>query len=111
DNLSVQIARIDKVEKVQTFRGLPLYSGETAKATDREDEVGKVLDDRFEIHSYITRGGMASVYKGLDRTTGKTVALKIPFMRFESDPASFGRFEREEKIGQELGHPYILGIL
>jgi serine/threonine protein phosphatase PrpC len=111
DNLSVQIARIDKVEKVQTFRGLPLYSGEAAKAATREDEVGKVLDDRFEILSHISRGGMASVYKALDRTTGRTVAIKIPFMRFESDPASYGRFEREERIGQELSHPYILGII
>ena len=31
-------------------------------------------------------------------------------MQFESDPASYSRFEREEEIGQLLSHPYILKI-
>ena len=32
--------------------------------------------------------------------TGLTVAIKAPLMQFESDPASFSRFQREEEIGQ-----------
>ena len=30
----------------------------------------------------------------------KHVAVKVPFMQFESDPAFFSRFQREEEIGQ-----------
>ena len=39
------------------------------------------------------------------------MALKIPFMQFESDPAFFTRFQREESIGKKLKHPYILRIM
>jgi serine/threonine-protein kinase len=31
-------------------------------------------------------------------------------MQFESDPGFYSRFEREEKIGQTLHHPYILRV-
>jgi serine/threonine-protein kinase len=69
-----------------------------------------VLDDRFEITDLINRSGMASIFKANDRKTGLTVAVKIPLMQFESDAASFSRFEREEEIGKTLTHPYILRI-
>jgi serine/threonine-protein kinase len=54
---------------------------------------------------------MASIFKGIDLQTGETVALKVPFMQFESDPAFFSRFQREESIGRKLKHPYILRIV
>jgi serine/threonine-protein kinase len=53
---------------------------------------------------------MASIFKAHDRQTNLTVAVKVPFMQFESDAASFSRFQREEEIGQLLAHPYILRI-
>ena len=31
-------------------------------------------------------------------------------MQFESDTATYSRFEREEEIGKMLNHPYILKI-
>jgi serine/threonine-protein kinase len=58
----------------------------------------------------INRSGMASIFKANDLKTGLTVAIKVPLMQFESDPASYSRFEREEEIGQSLSHPYILRI-
>ncbi len=53
---------------------------------------------------------MASIFKALDRKNGLTVAIKIPLLQFESDAASFSRFQREEEIGQTLSHPYLLKI-
>ena len=69
-----------------------------------------MLDNRFEITDLINRSGMASIFKANDRETGMTVAIKVPLMQFESDAASFSRFEREEEIGRMLNHPYILKI-
>jgi serine/threonine-protein kinase len=54
---------------------------------------------------------MASIFKAMDLQTGKAVAVKVPFMQFESDPGFFARFEREEAIGKALNHPYILHII
>jgi serine/threonine protein kinase len=37
--------------------------------------------------------------------------VKVPHQQFESDPASFARFQREGEIGKKLNHPKILRIL
>ena len=70
-----------------------------------ELQIGQVLDDRFKILDVINRGGMAWIYKALDRQTGRTIALKVPLMQFESDPGFYSRFQREENIGLTLEHP------
>jgi serine/threonine-protein kinase len=54
---------------------------------------------------------MSSVYKATDLSTGNSVALKVPFMEFESDPGLYSRFEREEAVGKVLDHPYILRVV
>jgi serine/threonine-protein kinase len=54
---------------------------------------------------------MASIFKARDLKTDRLVALKVPFMQFESDPGFYSRFEREEAIGKALNHPYILHIV
>ena len=110
DNLSVQVVRVDRVEEMMFYRGLPIYR-EVSQPMSHEVEVGQTLDGRFQITELISRSGMASIFKGIDLTTGETVALKIPFMQFESDPAFFSRFQREESIGRKLKHPYILRIV
>lgn len=74
-------------------------------------ETGDVLDGRFKILDIINRGGMAWIYKALDLQTGKTVAVKVPFLQFESDPGFYSRFQREENIGLTLDHPAVLRFL
>ena len=76
-----------------------------------EVEVGHLLDKRFQITDLVSRSGMASIFKATDLQTNKTVAVKVPLMQYESDPAFFSRFEREEEIGKSLQHPYILHII
>src|SRR5262249_7310314 len=110
DNLSVQVAAIEAVTQVRYFRGLPVYD-EVESVSHNETELGQVLHDRFELTGVISRSGMASIFKAVDRKTGKTVAVKVPFMQFESDPAFYSRFEREEAIGKMLDHPSILHII
>lgn len=110
DNLSVQVAAVENVTQVRYYRGVPIYdSPEPEQPT--ETELGQVLDDRFELTGVISRSGMASIFKVLDRKTGGTVAVKVPFMQFESDPAFFSRFQREEEIGLMLNHPSILHLI
>jgi serine/threonine protein kinase len=76
-----------------------------------EPQVGDVLDERFEILELVGRGGMGSVFKAIDLTTGCAVAIKIPFFELESEPAFFSRFQREIEIGRQLDHPGILKTL
>ncbi len=39
------------------------------------------------------------------------MAIKIPYMQLESDPAAFSRFQREAEIGELLNHPNILKFI
>jgi serine/threonine protein kinase len=77
----------------------------------REVEVGEVLDNRFPITGVIARSTTALIYKATDLKTGLPAAVKVPFMQFESDPNFFARFQREEAIGRELDHPFVLKII
>src|SRR5262245_23671100 len=72
---------------------------------------GKLLDNRFEIVAEIGRGGMATVFKALDRTSGELVALKIPLPQYASGMGSWSMFQREAEIGRSLSHPNILRYL
>ncbi|HEX4000002.1 MAG TPA: bifunctional protein-serine/threonine kinase/phosphatase [Pirellulales bacterium] len=109
DNLSVQIVHVERVNTLSYFRGQPVFHEAEIPMT-LEVEVGQILDNRFQIESVVSRSGMASIFKAIDLKSNQTVAVKIPFMRFESDPAFFSRFQREEEIGKTLDHPGLLKI-
>jgi serine/threonine protein kinase len=75
-----------------------------------EDELpaGYLLDGRFLLGPAVGRSGMATIYRARDQADGRPVAVKIPLRRIESDPVSFGRFQREERIGAALRDPQLL---
>jgi len=111
DNISVQVLRVENVQRVGYYRGAVAYYAPVAAPVSSEPQVGQVFDERFEISDIISRSGMSSVYKATDLKTGAVVALKVPLLKLESDPAFFSRFEREEEIGRALDHPAILKII
>ena len=114
DNLSVQVVQVDRLNEVHNDRPLSILQkthGGGPGGVSNEVQPGQTLDNRFLIDSVITRSGMASIYKGTDTTTGEIVAIKIPYMQLESDPASFARFQREAEIGRVLNHPNILRFI
>ncbi len=76
----------------------------------REINAGDRLD-QYDLTDLLARSGMASIFKAIDRTSGATVAVKVPHMHYESDIGFFQRFEREEKIGLKLVHPNIVRVL
>jgi len=105
DNVSVQIVQVWQVDNAPVLNP---GAGKLRSGTSGDLGVGTLLDDRFEITDIIAKSGMASLFKANDRKTGAAVALKVPYLQIESDPAGFGRFRREEEIGLQLDHPYIL---
>ena len=76
----------------------------------REVNVGEKLD-QYELTELLARSGMASIFKGRDLADGATVAIKVPYLQFESDVVFYGRFQREEEIGRRLDHPNIIRVL
>ncbi len=76
----------------------------------REVGVGERLD-QYQVTELIARSGMASIFKATDTLSGAAVALKVPYLQFESDVVFYERFRREEEIGQRLDHPHIIKVL
>ena len=76
----------------------------------REVSAGEKLD-QYDLTELIARSGMASIFKAHDRLSGATVAIKLPYLQFESDMVFYRRFQREEEVGRRLDHPNIIKVL
>jgi len=62
----------------------------------RDPGVGDTLDG-YELQVQLARGGMATIFRAVDRESGRTVALKIPHIQYEADVVFYERFRREEE--------------
>lgn len=60
---------------------------------------GEVLADRFELIEEVQRGGMGTIFRGRDRTSGKPVAIKVLRVVQDEDVA---RFAQEAEVLAEL---------
>jgi len=73
---------------------------------------GDTLDDRFLLTEVIRRGIVGAVFKAEDlNNQNQAVAVKLPRLGMDSNPASYARFEREEQIGCKLDHPLLLKFM
>jgi serine/threonine protein kinase/predicted ATPase len=71
-----------------------------------------LLAGRFEVHDAIGEGGMGLVLKGLDRQTGRAVAIKTLRADVSAhDPVALDRFQREAEMLRQLDHPNIIKVL
>jgi tetratricopeptide (TPR) repeat protein len=65
---------------------------------------GDIVRERFVIERFAGSGGMGTVYRALDRATGRPVALKFVTREGEGDE----RFAREARVLADLRHPAIV---
>ena len=72
--------------------------------------IGKLLDNRYQIHQLIGLGGMANVYKAYDKTQNRYVAIKILKDEYLDNEDFLRRFKNESKAIAALEHPNIVKI-
>ncbi|GAA1202848.1 Stk1 family PASTA domain-containing Ser/Thr kinase [Prauserella alba] len=75
-----------------------------------ENLVGALLDRRYRVDGLLARGGMSSVYRGLDTRLDRPVAVKIMDSRFADDRSFVERFEREARSAAKLHHPHVVAV-
>ncbi|HUS15580.1 MAG TPA: PASTA domain-containing protein [Chloroflexia bacterium] len=71
---------------------------------------GRVLNGRYELQSVLGGGGMALVYRALDRVLNRNVAVKVLREQYASDPTFQQRFTREAQAAGALSHPNIVSV-
>lgn len=69
-----------------------------------------VFGRRYRATEKIGSGGMADVYKAVDETLGRTVAIKVLHAHYASDPGFVARFRQEAQAAANLSHPNIVNI-
>jgi ketosteroid isomerase-like protein len=75
--------------------------------------VGRTLAGRYEVLEAVARGGMSVVFRGLDRTLGREVAVKVVSLAGASDtllPNFRERFRREAASAARIQHPNVVQI-
>ncbi len=72
--------------------------------------VGRTIG-RYHILEQVGQGGMSSVFRAVELTTSRTVAIKVlsPYLAHETQFQA--RFEREITLLRQLQHPNIIPIL
>ncbi len=82
------------------------------RPTDEEEpEISNQSIPGYRIFREISSGGQATVFKAIQESTGKSVAIKILPGGSLAGSRNRGRFNREAEILAKLDHPNIVGIV
>jgi serine/threonine-protein kinase len=72
--------------------------------------IGGLLEQRYRVDSPLARGGMSTVYRGVDTRLDRPVAIKVMDPRFSGDRSFVERFEREARAAARLHHPNVVAV-
>src|SRR5262245_30834553 len=76
----------------------------------RELELPVVVGSRYRLVELRGGGGMAKVYKAVDTTLEREVAVKLINPDLRNEPEFDQRFQREAKIASQLADPHIVVV-
>ena len=69
-----------------------------------------LLGERYRLGERLAAGGMGSVYRAVDETLGRPVAVKVLRRELAEEPAYLERFRREARAAAALSHPGVAGV-
>ena len=69
-----------------------------------------VLGNRYRLGERIAGGGMGAVYRAVDESLGRQVAVKVLRRELAAEPAYLERFRREARASAGLSHPGVAGV-
>jgi len=69
-----------------------------------------LLGNRYRLGERIAAGGMGAVYRAVDETLGRQVAVKALRRELADDPTFLERFRREARAAAGLSHPGVAGV-
>src|SRR4030088_1506688 len=73
--------------------------------------LGTTLSGRYRLDARIGAGGMSTVYRALDETLQRQVAIKLMNREVASDSDQLERFRREARAVAQLSHPHVVGVI
>lgn len=70
-----------------------------------DPHIGRVLAGHYRVDALLGRGGMGAVYRGLQLSVGRPVAIKLISAGLPDPAQSLQRFRREAEATGRLNHP------
>jgi eukaryotic-like serine/threonine-protein kinase len=70
-----------------------------------------VFGARYVLQAEIARGGATSIYRALDRESGRTVALRVFNQRFQTDPRFAVRFRQRMMAIAGIFHANLVAVM
>ncbi|WP_246835134.1 serine/threonine-protein kinase [Micromonospora sp. MH33] len=77
---------------------------------NRMPDVGDLIGDRYRLVDRIAAGGMGEVWRAVDQTLKRTVAVKVLHSRVMTDASAGERFRREARAMAALRHPGVAEV-
>jgi eukaryotic-like serine/threonine-protein kinase len=71
---------------------------------------GQLISGRYRLQAVLGRGGMATVWRGVDERLGRSIAVKLLDQPDTADAAMLQRFDRESRTAGSLTHPNIVAV-
>lgn len=81
-----------------------------AAVSEQRVQPGTVLGGRYRVESLLGRGGMASVWSGVDQHMGRTIAIKVLHLDAAAGSTAWARFEREARSTAAVNDPHIVTV-
>ncbi|MCY4146355.1 MAG: protein kinase [Chloroflexi bacterium] len=69
-----------------------------------------LLNQRYELVAQQGSGGMSVIYRALDRSLGRIVAIKILRPNLTKDPAFLAKFQQEARSIAKMAHPNVVTV-
>ncbi len=66
---------------------------------------------RFDLVAKLGEGGMGAVYRGLDPTDGRSVAIKVVRAVLAATPQALRRFHKEARLLAQVKSPYVANLI
>jgi len=80
-------------------------------AASRDPLIGRVLDGRFEVRDPLGRGGMGTVYRAIQLSVDREVAIKVVHPKLADDRQAAKRFLREARLASRLNQPSVVQVI
>ena len=112
NSIEPDLEGLDVAELAQTALGDPDNPSQPAPGQwepPSPEDLGPFLP-AFTIESILGRGGMGAVYRAMQKSLDRPVAIKLLPPELSADPEFEARFKREAKAMARLNHPNIVQI-
>ncbi len=108
--LGIRYCPDDGTPLTETAAGTAVHTPPRGRPPSKELELPVLVGCRYRLIEVRGGGGMAKVYRAVDTTLEREVAVKVINPELRNEPEFDARFQREARIASQLADPHIVVV-